>query len=60
MHFILNRLREPSTWSGLASFAIALGLGIPPGTLEAVTQIGIGVAGLAGVLLSERGAANGG
>lgn len=57
MNFILNRLREPSTWSGLASIAVALGLGFPPGTIEAITQIGIGIAGLAGVVLSERGKA---
>lgn len=58
MKYILNRLSEPSTWTGLASIAIALGLGVPPGTIEAVTQLGIGIAGLAGVVLRERG--NGG
>lgn len=58
MKYILNRLAEPSTWTGLASIAIALGLGVPPGTIEAVTQLGIGIAGLAGVVLRERG--NGG
>lgn len=54
MDFFLNRLREPSTWSGLASIAVALGLGVPPGTVEAVTQIGIGLAGLAAVFLREK------
>ena len=57
MNFIINRLREPSTWSGIASIAVALGLGIPPGALEAVTQIGVGLAGLAGVFLAEKGKA---
>lgn len=57
MRYIINRFKEPSTWSGIASIVIALGLGVPPGTIEAVTQIGIGIAGLAGVILSERGKA---
>jgi len=55
MEFIFNRMREPSTWSGLASLAVAFGLGIPPGTVEAVTQLGVGIAGLAAVFLRERG-----
>ena len=57
MRFIIERLREPSTWSGIASIALAFGLGIPPGALEAVTQIGVGVAGLAGIVLREKGKA---
>ena len=55
MGYLLKRLAEPSTWTGLASIAIALGLGMPPGTIEAVTQIGIGLAGIAGVVLREKG-----
>lgn len=54
MSFIFNRLREPSTWSGLAAVAVSLGLGVPPGTIEAVTQIGVGLFGLAGIFLPER------
>lgn len=55
MNFIFNRLREPSTWAGLASMAVAFGIGIPPGTIEAVAQIGAGIAGLGAVFLRERG-----
>lgn len=54
MQFIINRLKEPSTWSGLAALLVALGMGVPPGTIEAVTQVGVGLAGLAGVVLRER------
>lgn len=54
MQYILNRFREPSTWSGIASIAVALGLGIPPGTVEAVTQVGVGLAGLAAIFLREK------
>lgn len=55
MGYIINRFKEPSTWSGLAAIAMSLGWGVPPGIMEAVTQIGVGLAGLAGVLLSEKG-----
>lgn len=56
MSFILDRIREPSTWSGIAAFAMALGLGVPPGTVEAVTQVGMGLAGLVAVFLREKSA----
>jgi hypothetical protein len=54
MKYIINRLKEPSTWSGLGMLAVSLGLGVPPGTLEAIASIGVGVAGLAAVLLREK------
>lgn len=57
MNFIIERMREPSTWSGIASIALAFGLGVPPGTMEALTQIGIGIAGLAGIVMREKGKA---
>lgn len=55
MNYIINRLKEPSTWGGLGMLAVSLGLGLPPGTIEAVTQIGVGVAGLAAIFLREKG-----
>lgn len=54
MNAFFSRLREPSTWAGLS--ALGLVFGLPPGTLDLLAQIGIGVAGLAGVVLSEKGA----
>ena len=57
MGYIINRLKEPSTWSGLGMLAVSLGLGIPPGVMEAITQVGVGVAGLAAVFLRERAGA---
>lgn len=55
MNYIINRLKEPSTWGGLGMLAVSLGLGLPPGTIEAITQVGIGIAGLAQVFLREKG-----
>ena len=48
---IFGRMREPSTWAGLGILAAMLG--VPAGTFELVTQIGLGVAGLFAVALPE-------
>lgn len=53
-HQITARLKEPSTWAGLS--ALGLLFGVPPGTLDALSQVGIALAGAAAVLLSEKGA----
>jgi hypothetical protein len=50
---ILQRLREPSTWAGVA--ALGLIFGLPPGTIELVGQVVGGVAGLAAIVLPEKG-----
>lgn len=48
---ILKRIREPSTMAGLS--ALALLFGIPPGTIDAVSQAVVAVLGAAAVLLPE-------
>lgn len=48
----LKRLREPSTWAGLGIMAAAFGL--PSGTFELISQVGMGVAGLIAVALPEN------
>lgn len=50
---IINRLREPSTWAGVA--ALGLIFGLPPGTIEMLGQVVGGVAGLAAIFLPEKG-----
>lgn len=49
---IIKRIREPSTWAGIA--ALGLIFGLPPGTIEAAGQIVGGVAALAAILLPEK------
>lgn len=51
---IARRLREPSTLAGLAALAVLTGL--PPGTVDLVTQIIGGLAGLAAIAVPEGGA----
>lgn len=50
--FIINRIKEPSTWVAIS--AIAALFGAPVGSVDAVHQIVAGVAALAGVLLPEN------
>lgn len=49
-----NRFKEPSTWAGLGVLASIVG--VPATTYQLIQQIGLGVAGLLAVLLSEKNA----
>ena len=53
MKFIINRLKEPSTWAGVSALGVLVG--IPPGTLDLVAQVGIGLSGLLAIALKDRG-----
>jgi hypothetical protein len=54
LSYIFTRLKEPSTYAGLASFAVALKL-IPndPTLVQGVTTVGIAVAGILASLMPE-------
>ena len=52
MQNVLQRLKEPSTWAGLAVLGTLFG--VPPGTVEAAAQVAGGVAALAAIFLPER------
>lgn len=54
MKAFLNRLREPSTWAGIA--ALATLAGVPVNTMGLVQQAVVGVAGLVAVLTPEKSA----
>ena len=53
---ILNRLKEPSTYAGLAPLIAGLGwFGLPEGFWQQGTLVLAGIAGLAAIALKERG-----
>ena len=54
MSYIVTKLREPSSWAGIAALFAALGWQLPPEYFGAITQAGIALAGLAAILLNER------
>ena len=51
IHF-LQRIKEPSTWAGIAALGVLFGL--PPGSVEALSQVIGGVAALAAIILPEK------
>lgn len=53
MHYLIARLKEPSTWAGLAAVLVAFGLTIPPDLIGALIPVATALAGLAAVLLKE-------
>jgi len=50
--FALKRLREPSTYAGLAGLAAAFGVAEP--LYQAISAVVMAVAGLAAVVMAER------
>ena len=53
MDYILDRLKEPSTWRGAVMLAIGLGVGINPGQIEAIVALGTSVVGAIGMLAPD-------
>lgn len=52
--YMLERMREPSTWRGLTLLLTALGVPLAPGVSDAIIAIGLGIAGLIGAVVPDR------
>ena len=50
--FVLHRMREPSTYAGLAGLAAAVGIAEP--LYQAISAVVMAAAGLAAVVMSEH------
>jgi hypothetical protein len=50
---LLRRAQEPSTWRGAVWLATALGVGISPEMALSISQAGMAIAGLIGVLTKD-------
>lgn len=61
MKYLLNRLKEPSSWAGLSSTAIALalmfGIQLDSEMIQAIVGAGAGLSGLIAFFLVEKGEA---
>jgi hypothetical protein len=55
VRILLARLREPSTLAGLAGLLAAVGISIPGEMLTQITVVVGGVAGIASMLMREKG-----
>ncbi|MFI3244721.1 MAG: hypothetical protein R3Y56_10770 [Akkermansia sp.] len=49
MNYIINRLKERSTWLGIISLATGIGLSVNPAWVEAIIAAGVGLAGLVSI-----------
>jgi hypothetical protein len=50
------RLREPSTYAGLATLLGVIGMTIDPGLLKSLSMIGMGLGGIIAFLVPEQSA----
>ena len=55
VQMLLSRLREPSTMAGLAGLLAAIGISIPEAMVTQITVIIGGIAGVASMLMKEKG-----
>lgn len=54
MNWILERLKEPTTYAGIFAGLTAVGVQIVPELADAIMSAGIGVVGLVLVILKEK------
>ena len=54
MQYIINRLKEASTWRGLAMLLTAFGLHMSPELQEAIIASGVATVGLIGAIFPDK------
>lgn len=52
--YMIERLKEPSTWRGIIMLLTAIGVPIAPGMADTIIAIGMAVAGLIGVATPDK------
>ena len=57
--YILNRLKERSTWLGFTAFATSCGASIATELTESIITVGVSPAGLVGVVTKDKENDNG-
>jgi len=53
--YLLERLREPSTWRGLTALLTAVGVALSPEQINAVVSAGLALMGVLGVFTKDKG-----
>ena len=53
-NYLLERMREPSTWRGIIMLLTAIGVPVAPAMADAIISVGLAVAGLIGVATSDK------
>ena len=52
--YLLERMREPSTWRGIIMLLTAIGVPVAPARADAIVSVGLAVAGLIGVATPDK------
>ena len=52
--YLLNRMKEPSTWRGIILIFTSLGYNIDPEMGDAIITTGLALAGLVGALTGDK------
>lgn len=51
--YVWGRLKEPSTWRGVAAAITAAGVALEPDQIELIVSIGVGIIGLIGMVMPD-------
>lgn len=54
MSYIVERLKEASTWRGIIMLLTSVGVGINPELIAPIVSVGTGLAGLVGVFTADK------
>ena len=52
--FLIERLKEPSTWRGIILLVTACGVPVAPAMAEQIITIGMAAAGLVGIFTPDK------
>jgi hypothetical protein len=53
--YLLERLKEPSTWRGLTALLTAVGVALSPDQVNAIVSAGLALMGVLGVFTKDKG-----
>jgi hypothetical protein len=53
MNYILDRLKEPSTWRGILAMITAVGVKLHPELQEAIISVGLALIGMVNIFRKE-------
>jgi len=53
--YLIERLKEPSTWRGLTALLTAVGVALSPEQVNAIVSTGLALIGLLGVFTKDKG-----
>ena len=52
--YMIERMKEPSTWRGIILLLTAIGVPVAPAMADAIVSVGLAIAGLIGVATPDK------